>query len=303
MADALPSWREGATRTALVEFFDRIDEIPRRDRVAVFDNDGTMWCEKPSYTQADFLVHELRLAVTRDPAVGERDEYRAVLEGDRAALAEMGLVRVVMALIELHTAITPEDFDERVRTFFAEARHPDRGMPYRHQRYQPMLELIAELRSHGFDVYIVSAGGAEFVRAISDDFYGVKPEGVVGSQIDYDLVRDDGTVHLIRTAQLVGVEANEGEAKPANIQRVLGRRPVVAGGNSAGDAEMLQYAMSYDGPSLALLVDHDDAEREYAYASTAGTFEAGESILDTAARLGWVVASIKDDWETVFADS
>ena len=138
---------------------------------------------------------------------------------------------------------------------------------------------------------------------VAEDFYGVKPEGVVGSQIDYDLViNDDGSAELVRTNHPVGSGVNEGPTKPPNIQRLLGRRPVVAGGNSAGDTEMLQFAKSYDGPSLALLVDHDDAEREYAYESEAGSFEATEKILDTAERLGWVVVSIKDDWATVYAD-
>ena len=191
-----------------------------------------------------------------------------------------------------------------IAAFFDEARHPERGVPYRQQRYQPMLELMDELRGRGFDFYIVTGGGAEFVRVIGEDFYGVKPEGVVGSQIAYELVRNhDGSTHLLRTGDIVGSGPNEGPAKPPNIMRILGRRPVVAGGNSAGDAEMLEYAQSYDGPSLALLVDHDDADREYAYESKAGTFETEETILRTAGRLGWVVASIRDDWDTVFADT
>jgi hypothetical protein len=167
-----------------------------------------------------------------------------------------------------------------------------------------MLELMDELRSRGFDFYVVSAGGAEFVRVIGEDFYGVKPEGVVGSQIDYEFSRDEaGNAQLLRTNHLVASGPNEGAGKPPNIQRILGRHPSVAGGNSAGDAEMLEYAMAYDGPSLALLVNHDDGEREYAYESVAGSFAADESITDTAARLGWTVASIKNDWSTVYASS
>ena len=300
----LPSWREGATRSAILAFLDRVEEIPLDERVAVFDNDGTMWCEKPDYPQLEFLLGELKAAVAADPSLGDKPEFHATLSGDRAALGELGLERVAFALVDLHTGLTPEEFNARVARFFAEARHPDRGVPYRQQRYQPMLELMEELRSRGFDFYIVSAGGAEFVRVISDDFYGVKPEGAVGSQIDYEIDRlDDGTLRLVRTGKLVASGPNEGPGKPPNIQRILGRRPVVAGGNSAGDAEMLEFAMSYDGPSLALLVDHDDAEREYAYESKAGTFETDETILETAARLGWIVASIKNDWATVFADS
>lgn len=300
----LPSWRDGATRDAIVAFLERVDEIPPAERVAVFDNDGTMWCEKPNYTQMEFMLGELRAAVEADPALADQEEFRAILDGDRAALGELGLERVVFALVDLHTGLTPEEFNARVAAFFAEARHPDRGVPYRQQRYQPMLELMDELRSRGFDCYIVTGGGAEFVRVIGEDFYGVKTEGVVGSQVAYELVRnDDGSTHLVRTGDVVGSGPNEGPAKPPNIQRILGRRPVVAGGNSAGDTEMLEYAQSYDGPSLALLVDHDDADREYAYESKAGTLETEETILQTAGRLGWVVASIRDDWVTVFADT
>lgn len=300
----LPSWRDGATRSAIVSFLDRVDEIPPSERVAVFDNDGTMWCEKPQYTQLEFMLAELASAVDADDSLGEKPEFRALLNRDQDALAEMGLERVIFALVDLHTGLTPEEFDERVTGFFENARHPDRGVAYRAQRYQPMLELMDELRARGFDFYIVTGGGSEFVRVIAEEFYGVKPEGVVGSQVAYEIDRlDDGSLRLVRTGDVVTGGVNEGATKPTNIQRILGRRPVVAGGNSAGDAEMLQYAQSYDGPSLALLVDHDDAEREYAYESKAGTFETDESILETADRLGWVVASIKNDWSTVFVDA
>ena len=299
----LPSWRDGATRSAILSFLDRVEEIPPEDRVAVFDNDGTMWCEKPSYTQIEFLKLELEHALAEDPTLLASPEIKAIVDGDDETLQEMGLERIVGALLNLHAGLTPEEFTARVAAFFDAAEHPDRGVPLRQQRYRPMLELMDELRARGFDFYIVTGGGAEFVRVVAEDYYGVKPEGVVGSQIDYDLaINDDGSAVLLRTNHPVGSGVNEGPTKPPNIQRILGRRPVVAGGNSAGDTEMLQVAMSYDGPSLALLVDHDDAEREYAYEREAGSFEATEKILDTAERLGWVVVSIKDDWATVFAD-
>lgn len=297
----LSCWRDGETRSTILGFLEQADQIPPRERVAVFDNDGTMWCEKPHYPQVEFFVRELARAVSDRPNLGERPEYRAVLERDAETLERYGLERVAMALLDLFAGLTPEEFDARVSAFFAEARHPERGVPYHQMRYEPMLELIDELRSHGFDVYIVSAGGAEFVRVIGQEFYGVPPEGVVGSQIDYDFGRDDkGRVQLLRTNQVVASGPNEGPAKVPNIRRILGRRPVVAGGNSAGDAEMLEYATTYDGPSLALLVDHDDGEREYAYESRAETFDTSETILETAKRLGWTVTSIRDDWSTVF---
>lgn len=297
----LPSWRVSATRTAIVDFLERVDVIPPTERVAVFDNDGTLWCEKPQYPQLVFMVGELRRAVEAEPSLGDREEYRAILSGDREALTDLGLERVVFSLVDLHRGWTPEEFSARVAAFFADYRHPDRGVPVRDLRYQPMLELIDELRGRGFAIYLVTAGGAEFVRVVSQDYYGVKPEGVVGSQIDYELVRDkSGALRLRRMSSVIG-GTNEGAVKPGSLQRLLGRRPVFAAGNSAGDSEMLEYAQTYDGPSLALLVDHDDPVREYAYESRAETFETSETILETAARLGWVVASIKSDWATVFA--
>ena len=297
----LPSWRDGATRNAIVDFLDHTGDVAPEQRIAVFDNDGTLWCEKPNYTQLDFLVGELVRAVAEQPELASRPEYRAVLDSDRTAFAEMGIERIAFALLELCEGITPEEFDDRVRTFFHEARHRDRGVSYSHMRYQPMLELIEALRAVEFRVFIVTGGGTEFVRAISEPFYGVPPEGVVGTQVAYDLVRSEGSPRLIRTTDLIG-DPNEGEAKIKAIQRMLGRRPIVAGGNSAGDTEMLEYAMASDNPCLALLVDHDDAEREYAYESVAGTFDGGEPIRETARRLGWTVASIRDDWTSVFVD-
>ncbi|MGI9601517.1 MAG: HAD family hydrolase [Acidimicrobiales bacterium] len=299
----LPSWRSGATRDAITGFLDQVDEIPPAERVAVFDNDGTMWAEKPNYTQVEFWLLEMQQAIGADPSLADTPAFRAVIDRDMAAIEKMGLEDLATAFLDLFAGLTPEQFDDKVARFFAEQQHSS-GVPYRQQRYQPMLELMDELRSRGFDFYIVSAGGAEFVRVISQDFYGVSPEGVVGSQIDYEFSRDsDGQAQLLRTNALVASGPNEGPGKPPNIQRILGRHPCVAGGNSAGDAEMLEYATAYDGPSLALLVNHDDSEREYAYESVAGTFAADETITDTAARLGWTVASIKNDWESVFAES
>ncbi|MEZ5380244.1 MAG: HAD family hydrolase [Microthrixaceae bacterium] len=297
--EPLPSWRAGATRSAILGFIEAADELAPTQRVAVFDNDGTLWCEKPNYPQLDFLAGELVRAVAAHPELAQRPEYQAVLTQDRQAMAEMGLPRIAFALLELCEGITPEEFDARVARFFARARHPDTGLPYPAMRYQPMLELVDALRTHEFRVFVVSGGGTEFVRAVSESFYGVRPEGVVGTQVAYDLTRVDGRPRLVRTNEMIG-DPNEGETKITSIQRILGRRPILAAGNSAGDTEMLEYAMAVDGPSLALLVDHDDADREYAYESVAGTFESSEPITDTAARLGWTTVSMRSDWSRIF---
>lgn len=296
----LPSWRPGPTRDAVIRFIDAADDLPVDERVAVFDNDGTLWCEKPTYIQLDFMLAELARAVETDPSLARREEYRALLEHDRAAQAKLGLPRIALALVELCAGIEPVEFDARVRSFFASARHRDHDVPYLRMRYVPMLELLDELRAHGFSIFIVSGGGTEFVRAIGAEYYGVDPEDVVGSMVGYELVRDDaGRPTLLRTSDAYG-EVDEGPEKVANIQRALGRQPILAAGNSPGDREMLEYAMASDGPHLALLIDHDDAEREYAYQSVAGSFDAGETAIDQAHRLGWTVVSMAGDWSTVF---
>ena len=301
-SDFLPSWNDGTTKQAIVDFLAAAREVPVADRVAVLDNDGTLWCEKPNYPQLEFLLGELARAVGADPSLAAREEYRALIEGDTAAQSELGLERIALALIELCAGISPEEFDASVRAFFATARHRDRGVPLSEMRYQPMLELLDELRRAEFDVFIVTGGGTEFVRAIGDEFYGVAPDRVLGTQASYDFVRDtEGRVGLIRNADLVAADANEGATKVINIRRALGRRPIFAAGNSPGDAEMLDYAMAADGPTLALLVDHDDADREYAYEGEAATFETTGSFLDVAAARGWTIASIRNDWATVFA--
>ena len=301
-AAMLPSWNDGATKQAIVDFLAAARGVPVADRVAVLDNDGTLWCEKPNYPQLEFLLGELARAVGADPSLAAREEYRALIEGDTAAQSELGLERIALALIELCAGISPEEFDASVRAFFDTARHRDRGVPLAEIRYQPMLELLDELRRAEFDVFIVTGGGTEFVRAIGDEFYGVAPERVLGTQASYDFVRDgDGRAGLIRNADLVAADANEGATKVVNIQRALGRRPIFAAGNSPGDGEMLDYTMAADGPTLALLVDHDDADREYRYEGVAATFETTGSFLDLAAAHGWTVASIRDDWATVYA--
>jgi hypothetical protein len=295
----LPSWRQGATRDSILEFVRNAGQVDPAERVAVFDNDGTLWCEKPEYPQLTFFVDELRRAATDRPALRGRPEYGAVLEGDREAIGSMGLPRVAMALVELFESISPEEFTARVDRFFAEYAHPDLGVPHGRLVYAPMIELIDLLRGQQFRVFIGTAGGADFVRAVSERLYGVPPERVIGSRVSYGVRRSAGSLDLIRTAQLEG-EMNEGMAKIPSLQRQIGQRPICAAGNSPGDAEMLEFATRGRTPSLAVLVNHDDGEREYAYESTAGTFEATEPVLDTAERLGWTVVSMKNDWTTVF---
>lgn len=300
-SEELPSWRDGKALQDITNFLEAAADIAPQDRLAVFDNDGTLWCEKPRYTQQDFLTWQLRRAVAADPEVGKRTEYQAILAGDRAAMAEMGLEAIALALVALFEGMEPGAFEDCVEAFFDETRHPESGRRYDEMIYLPMLELMAALEARGFTNCLVTGGGTEFVRAVSKRVYGVEQERVVGTLVAYDVARRDGRPVLVRTDRPYG-GANEGDEKISNLQMALGRRPRVAGGNSPGDASMLEYTSSLDGPSLTLLVNHDDSEREYAYESVAGTFEAEESIVDTASRLGWTQISMRDDWSTIFAD-
>ena len=296
----LPSWRAGATRDALIAFLDAAELLPVAQRVAAFDNDGTLLCERPTYVQFDFFADALATAVAADPALRDRPEYAAVLQGDFAAIAALGLPRVAVALAELFVGLRPEEFTHRVSDFMDRATHRTLGVALRYTVYQPMLELLDELRSRQFAVFIVSGGGTEFVRAISEELYGVAPQDVVGTLIAYEFSREaDGRPVLRRTAE-IGSDANEGEAKVTHIQTQLGRRPILAGGNSAGDREMLEWACTGDGPGLALLIDHDDEEREFRYVSVAATVDESEPITTVGHRLGWTVVSMARDWSLLF---
>jgi phosphoserine phosphatase len=299
--EILPSWRAGATRDAVLAFLDAAASVPAERRVACFDNDGTLWCERPTYVQLDFFVDTLQDAVRADPALARVPEFAALISRDEAAIGEIGLEAIVFALSGLFEGTSPEEFTAQAREFMARSDHATLGRPTRTLTYLPMLELIAELRERDFTVGVVTGGGTEFVRAISEDLYGVPPQCVVGTLIAYEFVPTSRAAgpHLRRKNELVG-DANEGPVKVSNIQAQLGRRPILAAGNSGGDREMLEWVAGGDGPTLALLVDHDDAEREFAYVGTAVTFAETEPIASVAARSGWTVVSMARDWEKVF---
>jgi phosphoserine phosphatase len=273
----LPSWNDSAARSAIVEFVEHAArEVPPEERLAVFDNDGTLWCERPAYVQELFLKERL---------------------ATRPELVQKGLVQ---AVLELDAGRTPEEFTSSVEDWFAEARHPRFGTPFGQLTYQPMLELLELVRANGFHVFVVTGGGVEFVRAVGEALYGVGPDDVVGSAVEVAFERRDGQAVLVRQAKMLG-SPNEGAPKAVNIQTHIGRRPILAVGNSAGDREMLEYVHSGSRPSLCVVIDHDDAEREYAYASKAVTDPDAESILTTAEHFGWTVVSMRRDWSQVFA--
>jgi phosphoglycolate phosphatase-like HAD superfamily hydrolase len=299
-SDRLPAWRAGATRDAILDFIDKSGDIPADERVAYVDNDGTMWCERPSYVQLDFFVDALQQRTKDDPSLAERPEFAAVLSGDMAAIGEIGLAKVAGALAALFDGETPEQFGAAVDDFLGRYRHRTLGSPIEGVVYQPMLELLDELRALEFTVGVVTGGGTEFVRQVSKRMYGVEPGMVVGTLIGYTFGRDDAGRPVVRRTVAQTGSANEGGAKVEHIQSQIGRSPVLVVGNSGGDREMLEWAQASPHGGLAVLVDHDDAEREFAYESKAVSFEESEPITAVAERLGWVVVSMKDDWETVF---
>jgi len=298
-ADRLPSWRPGPTRDAVLAFLDAAAAVPLAKRVARLDNDGTLWCEKPTYVQFDFFVDVLKTAVGKDPSLAQRPEFAALLSGDSAAIGEIGLERIAFALASLCAGISPEAFTALVADFMGRAVHATLGRPLRTNVYRPMQELLAALRELDFTIAVVTGGGTEFVRGISQELYGVPPERVVGTLVEYDYSDEGDRPLLLRSTRILG-GANEGAVKVNNIQTQLGRRPILAVGNSGGDRQMLEWAATGKGPTLALLVNHDDGDREFSYVSSAETFAESEAITDVGARLGWTVISMANDWETVF---
>lgn len=301
MAALLPSWRPGTARDRILAFLDQARHLPEDRRVAVFGHGGTLWCERPDPPQYAFFIHELRSAMATNPALANRADYQTLLDRGTDAIPDFGLRRAIMMMSDILTEMTPEEFTARVRSFMSTQVHPDRGVPYPALAYQPMRELTDTLRTNGFAVFITTAGGMEFVRAFSEEVHGVPPEGVVGTHVGYRYEIRDGQPVLVRIAQIT-TELNEGPAQVILLQTQLGRRPILAAGNSVADRAMLEYTTASGDPSLALLINHDDPEREYAYDSTALAMPDTEPILDVARQAGWTVVSMRDDWATIFPD-
>jgi len=302
---SLASWHDGPARDAITGYVARVteeggaDHVPPAERIAVFDNDGTLWCEKPAYLQALFVLARLREQAQEDRALGERPVVRALLHGDLAGAAAADKDEMMKVLLDTHAGLTTDEFTAAALRWLEGFRHPRFGTPFSGLVYAPMLELMELLRAHGFRVFIVTGGGVDFVRAVGSQLYGVEPDDVVGTALRTHFDRRDGRVMLVRSTDLAG-SPNEGPPKVESIHAHLGRRPIVAVGNSAGDREMLEYAHTGQHPSLCLVLDHDDEEREYAYGGEAVTNPDAEPILETAAGFGWTVISMRRDWSRVF---
>lgn len=302
-ADPLPSWNDTPTKKAITAFVGKVtrdgspDFVPPGERVAVFDNDGTLWCEQPVYTQVAFALDRVKALAPKHPDWKDKQPFKAVLEDDHKAIAEAGELGLVQIMLATHTGFTTDEFAAAVKEWIATAKHPKYQRPYTECVYQPMLEVLAYLRANGFKTFIVSGGTVEFMRPWTEAVYGVPPEQVVGTTFKTKYVVRDGKGAVVIEPAL---DHNDDRAgKPVGIARQIGRRPVMAFGNSDGDFEMLEYTTTGTGPRFGLLVHHTDGEREVAYdrMSQFGRLDKG---LDEAPKRGWVVASINDDWKTVF---
>lgn len=302
-ADPLPSWNDTASKQAIVGFVEKVtkegsaDFVPAAERIATFDNDGTLWSEQPMYFQAFYVFDKIKEMAPQHPEWTVTEPFASVLKGDmKTALAggEMALVALVMAT---HSGMTTDEFEKSVSDWIATAKHPKTGKPFTEMVYQPMLELLAYLRANHFKTYIVSGGGIEFMRPWAEKTYGIPPEQVVGSAGGLKYEVRDGTPVIVKMPELVLNDDKEG--KPVGIQRHIGRRPILAFGNSDGDYQMLEWTTSGKGARLGLIVHHTDAEREYAYdrESPIGRLDKG---IDDAKAKGWVVVDMKADWKTIY---
>jgi hypothetical protein len=302
--DPLPSWNEGRAKQAIVAFVAKVmqegsaDFVPPAERIAVFDNDGTLWAEQPMYFQGFFMLDRVKALAPQHPEWKTQEPFASLLKGDVKSAFAGGERSVGQMLMATHAGMTSEQFEQSVRDWVATAKHPKTGRLLTEMVYQPMLELLQYLRANGFKTFIVTGGGIEFVRPWSERVYGIPPEQVIGSSIKMKFESHDGKPVLVRLPEMNFVD--DGPGKPVGIQMHIGRRPLAAFGNSDGDLQMLQWTGAGSGPRFCLYVHHTDAEREWAYdrASSIGRLDKG---LDEAKAKGWTVVDMKTDWNRVFA--
>jgi phosphoglycolate phosphatase-like HAD superfamily hydrolase len=303
VADPLPSWTEGAGKQRIIAFVTAVTDrqnshfVPASKRIATFDNDGTLWSEKPVYFQLLFIADRVRSMADDHPEWKTTQPFKAVLENDLDALKALGTNGLIELAMATHAGMTTGEFESIVADWLETARHPDTGLAYTAMVYQPMLELINYLKLNDFKVFIVSGGGIEFMRPWTEAVYGIPPEQVVGSSMEtrYE-VRDDKVV-IVRDPRIHFI--NDKDTKPLAISRFIGRRPILAGGNSDGDFQMLEWTTAGEGNRLGIIVHHTDAEREWAYDrnSAIGRLDRG---LDEAHKRGWLLVDMARDWQVIY---
>lgn len=302
-AGPLPSWNEGAAKKSITDFVARVttpgsaDFVPPAERIATFDNDGTLWCEQPMQAQVFFLIDRVKQLAAKDPALGQRQPFKALLAQDHAALHVLGKQGLTELAFTTHAGVTEEEFDQTAQAWFDSAKHPKLGHLFTQLTYRPQVELLGYLRENGFRTYIVSGGGIDFIRCFAEATYGIPREQVIGSSAKLHFETQDGQAVLMKQSELNSFD--DREAKPQNIGLHIGRRPILAFGNSDGDLAMLRYTKSGSGVRMALLLHHDDAAREFAYDREFNLSPLAEA-LDHAGTYGITLVSMKNDWRTVF---
>jgi phosphoserine phosphatase len=308
-ADPLPSWNDGPAKQSIINFVERVttpgspDFVPVSERIATFDNDGTLWCEQPIPVQLYFVLDRVKALAPQHPEWNTSEPFASLLKGDLQAMFAGGDRALLEVMMATHAGMTTAEFQQIVKNWIATARHPKTGQLFTDMVYQPMLEVLSYLRANGFKNFIVSGGGIEFMRAWTERVYGVPPEQVVGSSIKTKFEMRDGKPLLVRLPEL---NFNDDKAdKPVGINQYIGRRPIAAFGNSRGDKEMLEYTQGGSGARFMLLLLHDDAAREYAYGPALGLPDPKlgafpQALYDQAKQEGWSVVSMKDDWNQVF---
>lgn len=304
-SDALSSWSDGDARQMLVAFVERVtthgpDYVPPEERIAVFDNDGTLWAEQPIYFELQFAIDRVGALSKDKPELLQRPALAAAASKDPQALAALTTKDAAEIVAATHTDMTAEALSATVQNWLTTAVHPRFGKPYGLLVYEPQLQLIDYLKSKGFQVWIVSGGGVDFMRAFAEKTYGVPPDQVIGTSAAGRFEVVDGRSRVIKTAADPNID--DGAGKPVNIAARIGRRPILAVGNSDGDLQMLQYVTDRQGPSLGVLIHHDDPQREYAYDRQSHVGKLDQA-LDLAGDRGWLVVSMRDDWRTVFPNA
>jgi phosphoserine phosphatase len=300
--DSLPSWNDGPAKESIVEFVTKVSEeggpdyVAPAERIAVFDNDGTLWSEQPMYFQLLFVLDRVKELAPQHPEWRDREPFKSVLEDDLESVLAGGEHALIELLMATHAGMTTAEFKRSVNNWLATARHPTTGRPFTEMVYQPMLELLDYLRANGFKTYIVSGGGIEFMRPWTESVYGIPPEQVIGSSIKTEFEMRDGTPVLVRRPEVNFIDDKAG--KPVGINQHIGRRPIAAFGNSDGDLQMLQWVSAGEGARFCLYLHHTDAEREWAYDrdSSIGRLDKG---LDEARERGWTIVDMKRDWNRV----
>lgn len=301
---ALSSWNDGATKSAILDFVARVtkeggpDFVAQPERIATFDNDGTLWCEQPLQVQFFFGHERLKQLAEKDPSLKERQPFKVYLERDADGIHKLGKKGLFEVGAFAHAGITEDEFDILARDWLAKTKHPKLGRPFTELTYKPQVELLQFLRDNGFKTFIVSGGGIDLIRAFAEERYGIPRNQVVGSSVQTRFEMRDGRGELVKIAELDSFD--DREVKPHNIGLHIGRRPILAFGNSDGDLAMLRYVRTGLGPRMALLVHHDDADREFAYDRDFKLSPLAEA-LDKADEYGITVVSMKRDWKTVFS--